>query len=322
MQRRQQILGSDGGQTVQLKTKRPSWKVVVRNKTRVLKRLIDIVGSVLLLTLLAPLMAACALLIKWQDGGAAFYRRRVVGPNGEFDAFKLRTMCPGADAILHQSPSLRREFELNSKVRNDPRITALGAWLRKLSLDECPQLWNVLRGEMSLVGPRMITPAELLRAGHSVVVVDDLSTGFRQAVPRGTPLHQSDIADPRAMRFLLSENKFDAVFHFAAKALVPESESNPGVFFQQNVAGGISFLEAVRAAGVKKFVFSSSAAVYGAPQTVPIDEEHAKEPTNSYGETKLMLERALEWYASAYHWSVVALRYFNAAGATEAAERH
>jgi UDP-glucose 4-epimerase len=165
--------------------------------------------------------------------------------------------------------------------------------------------------------------AELLRAGHSVVVVDDLSTGFRQAVPRGTPLHQSDIADPRAMRFLLSENKFDAVFHFAAKALVPESVSNPGVFFQQNVAGGISFLEAVRAAGVKKFVFSSSAAVYGAPQTVPIDEEHAKEPTNSYGETKLMLERALEWYASAYHWSVVALRYFNAAGATEAAgERH
>ena len=74
---------------------------------------------------------------------------------------------------------------------------------------------------------------------------------------------------------------------------------------------------------LKKFVFSSSAAVYGAPQTVPIDEEHTKEPTNSYGETKLMLERALEWYALAYHWSVVALRYFNAAGATEAAgERH
>jgi len=165
--------------------------------------------------------------------------------------------------------------------------------------------------------------AELLRAGHSVVVVDDLSTGFRQAVPPGTPLRQSDIADPRAMRFLFSEHKFDAVFHFAAKALVPESVSNPGVFFQQNVAGGISFLEAVRAAGVKKFVFSSSAAVYGAPQTIPIDEEHAKEPTNSYGETKLMLERALEWYASAYQWSVVALRYFNAAGATEAAgERH
>src|SRR6266700_1337612 len=126
MQRRQQILGSDGEQTVQLKTRRPSWKVMVRNKTRILKRLIDIVGSLLLLTLLSPLIAVCALLIKWQDGGAAFYRRRVVGPNGEFDASKLRTMCPDADAVLQQNPSLRCEFELNSKVRNDPRITALG----------------------------------------------------------------------------------------------------------------------------------------------------------------------------------------------------
>jgi exopolysaccharide production protein ExoY len=140
---------------------------VVRNKTRVFKRLIDIVGSLLLLTLSAPLIAVCALLIKWQDGGAAFYRRRVVGPNGEFDAFKLRTMRPDADAILQQSPNLRREFELNSKVRNDPRITALGGWLRKLSLDECPQLWNVLRGEMSLVGPRMITLDELKRYGEA-----------------------------------------------------------------------------------------------------------------------------------------------------------
>src|SRR5215813_10127475 len=105
--------------------------------------------------------------------------------------------------------------------------------------------------------------AELLQAGHSVVVVDDLSTGFRQAVPPGIPLCHRDIADSRAMRLLLSGNRFDAVFHFAAKALVPESVSNPGVFFQQNVAGGISFLEAVRASGIRRFVFSSSAAVYG-----------------------------------------------------------
>src|SRR6266568_2104914 len=140
--------------------------------------------------------------------------------------------------------------------------------------------------------------AELLRAGHSVVVVDDLSTGFRQAVPPGTPLRQSDIADPRAMRSLFTENKFDAVFHFAAKALVPESVSNPGVFFQRNVAGGIAFLETVRAAGVKKFVFSSSAAVYGNPAVVPIDEEQPKNPVNSYGETKLMFERILQWYAA------------------------
>src|SRR6266700_7749995 len=165
--------------------------------------------------------------------------------------------------------------------------------------------------------------AELLRAGHFVTVVDDLSTGFREAIPSEAIFCEADVADTLAMRPLLSSTEFDAVFHFAAKALVPESVSNPGVFFQQNVAGGISFLEAVRAAGITKLVFSSSAAVYGAPQTVPIDEEHTKQPTNSYGETKLMLERVLEWYASAYHWSVVALRYFNAAGATEAAgERH
>ena len=164
---------------------------------------------------------------------------------------------------------------------------------------------------------------ELLRTGHSVTVVDNFSTGFREAIPPGVNIYEGDIADTEAMRFLFSETEFDAVFHFAAKALVAESVSNPGVFFQQNVAGGISFLEAVRAAGITKLVFSSSAAVYGAPQRVPIGEDDAKNPTNSYGETKLMLERALQWYASAYGWSVVALRYFNAAGATETAgERH
>src|SRR6266566_6813073 len=164
---------------------------------------------------------------------------------------------------------------------------------------------------------------QLLRAGHSVVVVDDLSTGFREAVPPGAVFCEADIANSSAMSSLLSENKFDAVFHFAAKALVPESVSNPGVFFQRNVAGGIAFLETVRAAGVKKFVFSSSAAVYGNPAVVPIDEEQPKNPVNSYGETKLMFERILQWYAAAYGWSVTALRYFNASGATaELGERH
>jgi lipopolysaccharide/colanic/teichoic acid biosynthesis glycosyltransferase len=135
--------------------------------TRFIKRSLDVLGSSVLLVLLAPVIAACALLIKLDDGGPVFYRRRVVGCNGEFDAFKLRTMCQQADAILHQNPNLRREFEHNSKLRDDPRITRLGAVLRKLSLDECPQLWNVLRGEMSLVGPRMITAEELKRYGEA-----------------------------------------------------------------------------------------------------------------------------------------------------------
>jgi lipopolysaccharide/colanic/teichoic acid biosynthesis glycosyltransferase len=120
-----------------------------------------------LLIFLAPVIAVCALLIQLQDGDPAFYRRRVIGPRGEFDAFKLRTMCQHADAILVHDAQLRSEFAANSKIRNDPRITRTGAVLRKLSLDELPQLWNVLRGEMSLVGPRMITPEELQRYGEA-----------------------------------------------------------------------------------------------------------------------------------------------------------
>jgi UDP-glucose 4-epimerase len=168
-----------------------------------------------------------------------------------------------------------------------------------------------------------VCSAELVRAGHFVTVVDDLSTGFREAVPSDAVFLQADIGDTPTMQSLLSQSTFDAVFHFAARALVPESVSNPGIFFQHNVAGGIALLEVVRAAGIKKFVFSSSAAVYGAPQKIPIHEDDAKNPSNSYGETKLMLERVLQWYASAYRWSVVAMRYFNASGATETAgERH
>ena len=165
--------------------------------------------------------------------------------------------------------------------------------------------------------------AELLRQGHSVTVVDDLSTGFKDVVPAGATFVQLDIGDRPGLMSLLNRSRFDVVFHFAAKALVPESVSNPGVFFERNVASSIIMLEALRAAGIKNFVFSSSAAVYGMPQTVPIDEDSPKEPVNSYGETKLMLERALEWYARAYSWSVTAFRYFNAAGATATlGERH
>lgn len=165
--------------------------------------------------------------------------------------------------------------------------------------------------------------AELLRLGHAVAVVDDLSTGFEDAVPAGAALHRLDIGDARGLAALAGKSKFDFAFHFAAKALIPESVSNPGVFFQQNVASSITMLEVLRAAGLKNFVFSSSAAVYGTPQAVPIDEDSPKSPLNSYGETKLVLERVLEWYARAYGWNVVAFRYFNAAGATAVhGERH
>src|SRR5215469_16627108 len=165
--------------------------------------------------------------------------------------------------------------------------------------------------------------AELLRLGHSVTVVDDLSTGFKDAVPSGATFIQLDLGDRSAVQSLVKKNRFDVVFHFAAKALVAESVSDPGVFFQRNVASSINMLEVLREAQIRNFVFSSSAAVYGVPEKTPIEEDDPKNPVNSYGETKLMLERALDWYARAYGWSVIALRYFNAAGATaELGERH
>lgn len=156
----------------------------------------------------------------------------------------------------------------------------------------------------------------LLEQGHEVTVVDDLSTGYAAAVPQDAVFHQLDIGNRTELAKVLGMNQFDAVFHFAAKALIPESVANPGVFFDSNVASGIALLETMRAAGIKRFVFSSSAAVYGSPLSVPIDEDHPKDPVNSYGETKLMLERALFWYAAAYGWTVVAFRYFNACGGT------
>ncbi|MCU1286033.1 MAG: UDP-glucose 4-epimerase GalE [Acidobacteriales bacterium] len=165
--------------------------------------------------------------------------------------------------------------------------------------------------------------AELLRWGHRVSIVDDLSTGFIDAIPNGVDFFQLDIGDRPGLRSLFERNRFDVAFHFAAKALIPESVSNPGVFFQQNVAAGITLLEVMREADIKNFVFSSSAAVYGNPEKVPIDEDDPKRPVNSYGETKLMFEQLLKWYAQAYGWSVVAFRYFNASGATsDHGERH
>jgi len=158
--------------------------------------------------------------------------------------------------------------------------------------------------------------SRLLERGHEVTVVDDLSTGHVEAIPSGAVFRQVDIGDRQELGKVLGRGHFDAVFHFAAKALIPDSVSNPGMFFDSNVASGIALLESVRAAGIKRFVFSSSAAVYGNPSATPIDEDQPKNPVNSYGETKLALERALYWYAGAYGWTAVAFRYFNACGAT------
>ncbi len=155
---------------------------------------------------------------------------------------------------------------------------------------------------------------QLQARGHHVEVVDDLSTGHADAVPAGIPLHKANIGIDDELSPIFERGRFDSVFHFAAKALIPESVSNPGVFFRANVAWGINLLETMRKHHIRNFVFSSTAAVYGSPKTVPIPEDHSKDPVNSYGLSKLMFEDLLRWYASAYGWSVVVFRYFNACG--------
>jgi lipopolysaccharide/colanic/teichoic acid biosynthesis glycosyltransferase len=145
---------------------------------RIIKRAMDVLGAVILLLLSVPLMAILALRIKLHDGGPALFRRRVVGPKGEFDAFKLRTMRVDADEILRCDPELRQQFEINFKLKDDPRVTAIGAMLRRSGLDELPQLWNVLRGEMSMVGPRMITPGELKKYGKAGWIFRHMKPGL------------------------------------------------------------------------------------------------------------------------------------------------
>ena len=168
-----------------------------------------------------------------------------------------------------------------------------------------------------------ICVAQLIAKGYSVSVVDDLSTGFVDAVPSGASFYRADCGDPLAIRQVISRCSPDVVFHFAARALIPESVTNPGMFFAANVASGIVLLEELRRAGVRKFIFSSSAAVYGNPDCLPIVEDHPKQPITSYGESKLMFEQILAWYARAYGWGISAMRYFNACGASaEMGERH
>jgi lipopolysaccharide/colanic/teichoic acid biosynthesis glycosyltransferase len=129
------------------------------------KRAIDFVGACIGVTVLSPLLLGLAIVVKLSDGGPFLYRRRVVGMHHEFDAYKFRTMRVDADRILENDTELRAEFEKAFKLQNDPRVTKTGTILRKYSLDELPQLFNVLKGEMSLVGPRMITAPELNKYG-------------------------------------------------------------------------------------------------------------------------------------------------------------
>src|SRR5665811_731077 len=134
--------------------------------------------------------------------------------------------------------------------------------------------------------------------------------------PDGVRLVQGSYGDPAVVTPLLRGTPVDAVLHCAARSLVGESVVDPALYYRENVAGGVAFLEALREAGVRRLVFSSTAAVYGTPASVPIREDAALAPINPYGETKRTFEGALRWYAAAYGLRSVSLRYFNVAGAS------
>lgn len=156
----------------------------------------------------------------------------------------------------------------------------------------------------------------LLEKGHEITVLDNLSTGHRDAVAPACRLVEGDIRDTAALDEAL-DPATDAVLHFAALSIVGDSVTDPLDYFDNNVGGSISLLRAMERNGVRKIVFSSSAAVYGAPKRLPIVETDACEPSNPYGTTKLMIEKLLETSMETRNLSYVALRYFNAGGSTE-----
>jgi UDP-glucose 4-epimerase len=158
----------------------------------------------------------------------------------------------------------------------------------------------------------------LVAAGHEPVILDDLSTGHRASAPVGMPFYSRTYEKRDAISTILGRERIDAVLHCGARSLVSQSMVDPAIYYRENVAGGIALLDAMRDAGVNRFVFSSTAAVYGNPTSTPIREDAAIAPVNAYGDSKHALETALTWYAKAYGLRTVILRYFNAAGASEA----
>ena len=157
----------------------------------------------------------------------------------------------------------------------------------------------------------------LRRAGYEVIIYDNLSTGFRR-LAQGFELVEGDIADEGKLRSVLS--RVSAVMHFAARCYVGESVENPRKYFRNNVVGALTLLNAVVDAGIRSFVFSSTCAVYGIPERIPITEQTPREPVNPYGASKLFFENALEAYDRAYGLRSARLRYFNAAGADDSGE--
>lgn len=157
----------------------------------------------------------------------------------------------------------------------------------------------------------------LLDAGHTVSIFDNLGEGHRPAVDSRAEFIECDLEDRQSVERLMVRRRPDAVMHFAANALVGESMQNPSKYFRNNIANGLNLLDAMIEAGVLKLIFSSTCAIFGPPDRVPIDETMTPRPINPYGESKLAFEKILRWYEQIHGLSFVSLRYFNAAGASE-----
>lgn len=177
-------------------------------------------------------------------------------------------------------------------------------------------------GGAGYIGSHMVQ--HLAEKGCEVTTLDNLSAGYEDAVHYGRFI-KGDIADAKLLQSLLSENSFDAVMHFASHIQVGESVQHPMKYYLNNVTHTLNLLNAMQANGVRRFIFSSTAAIFGEPSYTPIDENHPCSPINPYGRTKWMIEQVLGDYAAAYGMSSVSLRYFNAAGADpqgQLGERH
>ena len=172
----------------------------------------------------------------------------------------------------------------------------------------------LVTGGAGYIGSVMVE--QLIEAGERAVVLDDLSRGHRGAVNESVPFYEGRTGDRELVARLCREQEVEACIHFAAFAYVGESVTDPKLYFERNVSDGIALLDSLLAAGVRRFVFSSTCATYGEPVRVPIDEAHPQAPTNPYGWSKLFMEKILESYERAYKLKFIALRYFNASGAT------
>lgn len=167
-----------------------------------------------------------------------------------------------------------------------------------------------------------VTVEDLRAKGEEVIVIDNLVYGHRDAVDSSVPFYEGNIGDSELVSEILREHKIDSCVHFSAFAYVGESVEKPNIYWENNFIQTVKLLDVLLAHNVKKIVFSSTCATYGEPQYVPIDEKHPQSPTNPYGWSKFMVERVLESYSLAYGLKYVALRYFNACGATETRGEH